>query len=423
MKLIHYTLRKLFVPLLVIFAVWGCVFYLMILHEVEDETNDSLENYKEIIIRSALADSTLLKDHVDIMTRYYIRQVPESKAKLDKNEFYNTTRYIEIEKEHEPVRALRTYFMTKDRKFYELTLELSTLEQEDMIETIVWSMAVLYIVLISCILFVIHRGFKISFRPLYKLLGWLKSFQVGKNNPPLDNPTDIEEFKILNETVQESAHQSDKLYTKQRHFVENAAHELQTPLAVCMNKLELLSEHPDCTEEQLREIFGLHQALSGIIRLNKSLLLLSRIDNKQFPETREICMNHLVHKILEEINDIYESKALHLHVSEKENLVCTMNESLATTLITNLIKNAYVHNHEKGDIEITLSRYKLTIANTSLDQSLDKELLFARFARQSNQNESTGLGLAIVKSIIDLYSIRMDYQYANGKHIFTLLFY
>lgn len=423
MKLIHYTLRNLFVPILVIFAAWGCVFCLMILHEVEDETNDSLENYKEIIIRSALADSTLLKDHVDIMTRYYIREVPESEAKLDKDEFYDTTVYIEIEQEYEPVRALRTYFMTKDRKFYELTLELSTLEQEDMIETIIWSMAVLYIALISCILFMIHRGFKRGFKPLYKLLSWLKSFQVGKYNPPLNNPTPIEEFKILNETVQESVNQSDKLYNKQRHFVENAAHELQTPLAVCMNKLELLSEHPDCTEDQLKEIAGLHQALNGIIRLNKSLLLLSRIDNKQFPETRDICLNHLIHKILEGINDIYERKALHLRVSEKESLVCTMNESLATTLITNLIKNAYVHNYEKGDIGITISRRMLTIANTGIDKTLDKELLFARFASQSKQQESTGLGLAIVKSIVDLYSIRIDYQYANGMHTFTLLFY
>ena len=90
-----------------------------------------------------------------------------------------------------------------------------------MIETIIWSMAVLYIALISCILFVIHRGFKKSFKPLYKLLSWLKSFQVGKYNPPLNNPTPIEEFKILNETVQESVNQSDKLYNKQRHFVEN----------------------------------------------------------------------------------------------------------------------------------------------------------------------------------------------------------
>ena len=100
-------------------------------------------------------------------------------------------------------------------------------------------------------------------------------------------------------------------------------------------------------------------------------------------------------------------KALHLRVSEKESLVCTMNESLATTLITNLIKNAYVHNYEKGDIGITISRRMLTIANTGIDKTLDKELLFARFASQSKQQESTGLGLAIVKSIVDLYSIRI----------------
>ncbi len=238
MKLLHSTLRDLFIPILVIFAAWGCVFCLVILHEVEDETNDSLENYKEIIIRSALADSTMLKDHVDIMTRYYIREIPEDEAKLDKDEFYDTTVYIEIEQEYEPVRALRTCFMTKDHRFYELTLELSTLEQEDMIRAIIWSMAVLYIVLISCILFVIHRGFKKSLRPLYRLLGWLKDFQVGKDNPTLDNPTPIEEFRILNDTVQESAGQSDRLYNKQKQFVENAAHELQTPLAVCKDKLE-----------------------------------------------------------------------------------------------------------------------------------------------------------------------------------------
>jgi len=45
----------------------------------------------------------------------------------------------------------------------------------------------------------------------------------------------------------------------------------------------------------------------------------------------------------------------------------------------------------------------LTIANTGIDKTLDKELLFARFASQSKQQESTGLGLAIVKSIVDLY--------------------
>lgn len=67
MKLLHYTLRNLLVPLLALFLGWGCLFYVMILHEIDDETDDSLENHKALIIRSALADSTLLKDHIDIL--------------------------------------------------------------------------------------------------------------------------------------------------------------------------------------------------------------------------------------------------------------------------------------------------------------------------------------------------------------------
>lgn len=423
MKLIHYTLRNLFIPLLAVFAAWACVFYLMILHEIDDETNDSLQNYKELIIRSVLADPTLLKDHVDIMTRYYIRQVPAEEARLDEDEFYDSTVYIDMEMEDEPVRVLRTYFMTNDRKYYELTIQTSTVEKEDMIETIVWSMAILYLSLIGCILLVIHLAFRRSFKPLYKLLGWLKNFHVGKPLAPLDIPTPIEEFGILAEAVRESSRRTNESYNKQKQFVENASHELQTPLAICMNKLELLSENPDCTELQFKEIAVLHQALNGIIRLNKSLLLLSRIENKQFPDTREICLNHLIKEMLEDFNEMYEHKAVHLSFEEKEPLVATLNESLASTLIANLVKNAFVHNYEEGSIRLSIDRRTLLIANTAHSGPLDTEALFNRFARQTRQKDSTGLGLAIVKSIADLYTIRIEYGYEQEMHSFRLTFH
>lgn len=423
MKLIHYTLRNLFIPLLVVFAAWACVFYLMILHEINDETNDSLQNYKELIIRSVLADSTLLKDHVDIMTRYYIREVPAEEARLDEDEFYDSTVYIAMEMEDEPVRVLRTYFMTDDRKYYELTIQTSTVEKEDMIETIAWSMAILYLSLIGCLLLVIHLAFRRSFKPLYKLLGWLKNFHVGKPLAPLDIPTPIEEFGILTEAVRESSRRTNELYNKQKQFVENASHELQTPLAICMNKLELLSENPDCTEQQFKEIAVLHQALNGIIRLNKSLLLLSRIENKQFPDTREICLNHLIKEMLEDFNEMYEHKAIHLSFEEKEPLIATLNESLASTLIANLIKNAFIHNYEEGRIHLSIDRRTFLIANTAHTGPLDTEALFNRFARQTRQKESTGLGLAIVKSIADLYAIRIEYAYEQEMHSFRLTFH
>lgn len=421
MKLIHYTFRNLSIPLLIILTAWACCFYFVIMHEIDDETNDSLENYKEIIIKTVLADSTLLHDHVDIMTKYYIREVPESEADLDKDEFFDSTTYIEIEMEDEPVRVLRTWFMTADRKYYELTIETSTLEKEDMAEAIFVSIIILYVSLLCCILLVSHFVFKSSFRPLYTLVKWLKEYRPGKQQAPLVNQTKVEEFKILNQAIQTATNRSTEMYNQQKQFVENASHELQTPLAICMNKLELLSENPDCTEEQLSEIAGINHTLRGIIKMNKSLLLLSRIDNKQFPDTSEIDFNKLINKYLPDFEDMYEYKNIHVTYTETSTLIYTMNESLASTLLSNLLKNAFIHNIESGSIAISVTGRTLTISNSSESTGLNEATLFNRFEKQTHKKESTGLGLAIVKLIISIYGIDIKYEY-NGLHKFILTF-
>lgn len=421
MKLIHYTFRNLSIPLLIILTAWACCFYFVIMHEIDDETNDSLENYKEIIIKTVLADSTLLHDHVDIMTKYYIREVPESEADLDKDEFFDSTTYIEIEMEDEPVRVLRTWFMTADRKYYELTIETSTLEKEDMAEAIFVSIIILYVSLLCCILLVSHFVFKSSFRPLYTQVKWLKEYRPGKQQAPLVNQTKVEEFKILNQAIQTATNRSTEMYNQQKQFVENASHELQTPLAICMNKLELLSENPDCTEEQLSEIAGINHTLRGIIKMNKSLLLLSRIDNKQFPDTSEIDFNKLINKYLPDFEDMYEYKNIHVTYTETGTLIYTMNESLASTLLSNLLKNAFIHNIENGSIAISVTGRTLTISNSSESTGLNEATLFNRFEKQTHKKESTGLGLAIVKSIISIYGIDIKYEY-NGLHKFILTF-
>ena len=421
MKLIHYTFRNLLFPLLVILTAWACCFYFAIMHEVDDETNDSLENYKEIIIKTVLADTTLLHDHVDIMTKYYIREVPESEAKLDKDEFFDSTIYIEIEMEDEPVRVLRTWFMTADRKYYELTIMTSTLEKEDMAEAIFWSIFILYISLLCCILLVSHFVFRSSFRPLYTLVNWLKEYRLGKQHTPLVNETKVDEFRILNKAIQTTIQRSSEMYDQQKQFVENASHELQTPLAICMNKLELLSENPDCTEEQLFEIAGINHTLRGIIKMNKSLLLLSRIDNKQFPDTVEIDFNKLIGKFLPDFEEMYEYKHIQVSYEESSSLLFTMNESLASNLVSNLLKNAFVHNKENGTIVLTVTARTLTIANSSESPGLNEATLFNRFEKQTHRKDSTGLGLAIVRSIATIYGIKVKYEY-KGLHQFILTF-
>ena len=378
--------------------------------------------YKRQIIKTVLADSTLLHDHVDIMTKYYIREVPESEADLDKDEFFDSTTYIEIEMEDEPVRVLRTWFMTADRKYYELTIETSTLEKEDMAEAIFVSIIILYVSLLCCILLVSHFVFKSSFRPLYTLVKWLKEYRPGKQQAPLVNQTKVEEFKILNQAIQTATNRSTEMYNQQKQFVENTSHELQTPLAICMNKLELLSENPDCTEEQLSEIAGINHTLRGIIKMNKSLLLLSRIDNKQFPDTSEIDFNKLIDKYLPVFEDMYEYKNIHVTYTETGTLIYTMNESLASTLLSNLLKNAFIHNIENGAIAISVTGRTLTISNSSESTGLNEATLFNRFEKLNENAQGSGLGLSICQLIVERFGgkIWIDPEYKNGsRFLFT----
>lgn len=422
MKLIQYTFRNLSFALGIVLMLWAVFFYMEILQEVEDETNDSLEYYKELIIKQALTDSTLLVDHVDIMTKYYIQEVSEKEANLSKNEFYNAFIYSETEMEYEPVRVLRTYFRTANGKYYQLTINTSTLEKDDMVEAIFQSIILLYIILLGCILGVTHFVFKKSLRPFYNIIHWLNNFRLGKKNEPLLNETRVDEFKMLNQTIREMTKRNEELYTQQKEFVENAAHELQTPLAICMNKLELLSENPSCPEDVLMGMAELHHTLAGVVKLNKSLLLLSRIENKQFPDTKKLELELLVRHITDDLSEIYEHKHISTTIESAGVLTYEMNESLASILITNLIKNAFVHNKPDGVIRIKITNKELSICNSGeSDDKLNIGNLFNRFSTKGRKKESTGLGLAIVKAITTLYSIRFEYRH-NGCHEFKLTF-
>ncbi len=95
-----------------------------------------------------------------------------------------------------------------------------------------------------------------------------------------------------------------------------------------------------------------------------------------------------------------------------------MNESLASTLITNLLKNAYVHTTQDSNIEITLINRTLTIANdgtTPLDTEHIRKILSGK-----QKEGSTGLGLALVKAVCRYYNLHIEYQFKESKHYFSI---
>jgi two-component system sensor histidine kinase QseC len=422
MKLLSYTYRKLALLLFLLMAVWGVLFYYAIIDEVVDETDDTLENYGEILMESALHDPSILETEGSLMSFYKFTPISEEEGRHYRQVFYDATVYIELEDEDEPVRVMCTAFRMPDGQYYELKLMIAILERDDMVEAMLWYLGALFLLFLICTSIGIQLVLKGVFRPLHRLLDWLHCIQPGKEMPPLDNPTKIREFRQLSDAALDMGNRSYKAYEEQKQFIENASHELQTPLAIVRGKVELLAESEGMTEQQMEQLDEIYATLGRAVKLNKSLLLLSRIENGQYTEMEDVSVDEILDELLPDLMDIYEHKQVRLiRKREEQPFIIRCNHSLAQILVSNLVKNSLLHNREGGELQVLTTPTSLVIKNTG-DVPLDGEKLFRRFYHgMDGKKDSTGLGLAIARSIALSSSLKLTYEWQDGMHTFRLV--
>ena len=422
MKLLSYTYRKLALLLFLLMAVWGVLFYYAIIDEVVDETDDTLENYGEILMESALHDPSILETEGSLMSFYKFTPISEEEGRHYRQVFYDATVYIELEDEDEPVRVMCTAFRMPDGQYYELKLMISILERDDMVEAMLWYLGALFLLFLICTSIGIQLVLKGVFRPLHRLLDWLHCIQPGKEVPPLDNPTKIREFRQLSDAALDMGNRSYKAYEEQKQFIENASHELQTPLAIVRGKVELLAESEGMTEQQMEQLDEIYATLGRAVKLNKSLLLLSRIENGQYTEMEDVSVDEILDELLPDLMDIYEHKQVRLiRKREEQPFIIRCNHSLAQILVSNLVKNSLLHNREEGELQVRTTPTSLVIKNTG-DVPLDGEKSFRRFYHgMDGKKDSTGLGLAIARSIALSSSLKLTYEWQDGMHTFRLV--
>ena len=419
MKLFNRVLIHLLSGIFIILLGWAVFFYLGIMSEVNDEVDDSLEDYSELIITRSLAGKELPAHDSGSNNQYFLREVDESYVRSHQAISYRDSMiYIKEKNETEPARILTTLFKDKENRHYELSVFTPTIEKRDLQEAIFHLLIALFATLLIAILVINIWVFRRSMKPFYQLLNWLDKYRLGQENEPLDISTDTSEFRKLNETVKRYATHSEEIYRQQKLFIGNASHEIQTPLAVCQNRIEMLMEDESLSEEQLSELAKTYQTLEYVSKLNKSLLLLSKIDNSQFVDSANVCINELVHRYMDDYQEVYDYKEIQITLNEKENFHLQINETLATMLITNLLKNAYVHNNEHGTIQIEIGKDYITFSNSGDLQPLDEKRIFERFYQGKKKEGTTGLGLAIVAAICRQCSLAVSYRFVNNMHEF-----
>ncbi|MDT0676925.1 HAMP domain-containing sensor histidine kinase [Autumnicola musiva] len=420
MKLLNYTTKYFAGILFILLTLWAVIFYFEMLDEIYDSMDDGLENQKILVIRRARQNHAVL-ERKEFDDGYYT--ITETSAKTARNfreSYRDSLMYMLNEEDYEPVRLLESVFQ-QNGKYYKVKVITSMVEEDDLVEDLLFSIFWLYLGLIVSILVLNNIVLKKIWNPFYKLIEQLKTFSIEKDESISLEKSPIEEFNLLNKSIDKLLQKSVDSYIGQKQFIENASHELQTPLAISINKLELLLEKNELKEEEIATLASVLNNLERLTRFNKSLLLLSKIENQQFVEQEVININEVIYHLEKEFSDLLSHHKMSMEVNAAEEINFKMNKDLAYILFTNLIKNAILHGLPETKVEVDISDNKIIISNFSEAKKLKKKDLFIRFYRLSNNKNSSGLGLAIAKAIIDEYNLELTYSYEK-KHSFKVDF-
>lgn len=306
---------------------------------------------------------------------------------------------------------------------YILVSRVPMIEAHDLFDILLVQFGVLFIILLISLSIVHILVSKRMWKPFYNTLHKIEKFNLAVGKEPEFSLTDIKEFASLNDQLKRLIKDNLKIYRQQKEFVENASHELQTPLSVFLSQLDMLLQHPGLTETETDIIQSLYSTASRMARLNKNLLLLAKIDNDQFRQQVVVNFSTILYQQLSPLKEMAESEGIELKVDVMNQLTVNANPILLESLINNLIVNAIRHNiEENGFIYIAVNDNIFSVTNTGQSTPLDPDRIFRRFNRTTEEKKGNGLGLSIVRQICLLHKWEISYGFIDSKHSFSVVF-
>ena len=422
MKLVYKITLTLIVPLVVTLGLWGWLSYRTMERKIHADTDMILKEYSDAIIARKLSGMELPERFNGAYNTYYIKEVsPEYAAQNPAVEYGEAEVSLKTQEEFASSRIRKQIFKDKDGQYYEISVSLPTFEQETLVEHVLWWTGVLFVALLIALLAIGILVINYNLKPFKALMDWMDRYVPGHVGEPVPDNTDVLEFRKLAATVQKAVDRFEHEYEERRIFIGNASHELQTPLAVCSNRIELMLDRPGLDEDIAGELVKLHRSMQHLIRLNRTLLLLSKIENGQFPEIVDVDLGAMIRDGISLNDEIYSYKSIASVLEEDGTLISCMNEQMASVLVNNLLKNAYVHSPDGGRVLVSVNENGFSVRNSGT-AALDRSRIFSRFYLPGGRKEgSTGLGLALAYTVCDRNGMELSYDFVDNHHIFSVI--
>jgi signal transduction histidine kinase len=418
MKLISKTSTYYLLISLPLIIIAGILSFYLIKNELLDGIDEALltekSNAEALISKFNVPQNVYIS--ADSMSN--IKAVESYKSEIH---FSNTSIFDSTTQEVIEYRRLESYFKSKDKN-YVIHISKTTFEEEELLEGLLIAFILVVAFLITSFLIVNLWISKILWKPFHSTLTELNNYDIKRQQKPFFKSSNINEFRELNSSLNMMTEKIHSDFLQQKEFTENAAHEMQTPLAIVKANVSLLLQSPNLKEDEMNQLHSIENTIKKWSALNKSLILLTKIENNQFAENTLVDFNDVINKTFTHCEDLIVAKKIQLEIKTEANISLKMNLILAEILISNLFKNAIRHNDNNGKVAITLSHQTIIFSNSGSPLNISEEELFVRFKKNDTSNDSLGLGLSIVQSITKLYNIGINYDFNNNMHHFTLKF-
>lgn len=415
MKLLRVTgmAHVLFTSLLLVLA--GLFIYQLFTSTIEEETTEKLLTNKERIVQQIEKDEPVVQLKPVIEVETLQQKQPDTLLTA------NVWVYDPVEEENEYFREIVSVETIKNIP-YRITLRQVILEPHDYFNAIGYALVVVLVLLLVGLLLINYFISRKTWRSFYHNLDILKKYSVEKNEKVELKKTKIREFKELNEVIESLTERVQSDYLAVKEFSEHASHEIQTPLAIIQVQLEELVQDKHLSEKNAGHLKTALSAVNRLAKLNQALLLITKIENRQFSEQQEISVAHCINQVLLQLDDFIKARGIKVEKIIQAELNIKAHPVLTELLFSNLIGNAVKHNLEGGLVSIEVTENKVSISNTAKPLEVPAEKMFERFTKADPHSRSLGLGLSIVKKICLSYGWKISYLTNEHWHILTVKF-
>ncbi|HUQ50767.1 MAG TPA: sensor histidine kinase [Gammaproteobacteria bacterium] len=295
----------------------------------------------------------------------------------------------------------------------------TTAQRDDARQRALWTSIATDTIVVGIIVALIWLSVRLSLDPLREIEDEIKR-RSARDLSPLEIERVPDEIRGLIATLNRLFVTVGEHAGKQRQFLDNAAHQLRTPLAGIQAQLELMTADEPSPERQdrLRRVLDAARRLS---RTAQQLLMLARADESASlaTELADVDLASIVESTIADYVTPAEAAGIDLGVDIAAAATRGIDWLIAEAL-RNLLGNALAHTPRGGSVTVSCGVWEgapyLEVTDTGSGiPAADRERIFGRFYRGSNARGSgSGLGLAIVKEVAGVHGASLSIDRGPG---------